>query len=712
MGRFFRTSTPQNIDFMYKQPEDLMFRATQQASQDITQNQAAIYDLYGKLKVAAIDPDKERANALIKGYESKINDLTKVLQENPLAFRRKTGDILGLSRELAKDFSTGELASINNRYATVAEWRKRQLENKDIKDKQSITLAERKWINDYAESIKKTGGSGWNPTTESGMSVPLQELYNTEDIQKKYDDYAKDMFAKTTATATAYTDGMYIWENGETRVQKTAEEIMQDLNNRFQVDEDTQNYLKQRQEIGSKHGWYTEGGELIKTPGSQYYTMLASSAQSFKRDDITHKTASLKTDTYGTQEAAGIGGNKFGADSRTQVANFNPLPTNELNKTADISEIGKMNTKLMEENKILLPSVGNGLVAVIKNMSGINKTLVSEELDNAIKSGNVTALIKACEKYRVNTASVNGAIEAMKSNNQQIENNSAIAETYKDLAKNSLIAFKKQTNPGYVPTQEEIITEANSLMKKADSKQKIEIVTTNSHEFTGKDRTIAATSLGSVKKMFEANDLPPQVLVSRTDPNTKEVTTEVWSKEKVQSVWDEEQRKLKPASTNKFDIGDGSLTQTTPAKENFPFKASQVNKTLQSVSSDDGKTILDQPYEFKLGNNITIYADQKHYPSNDLQKVIENSNVIPKTSFNISLRKASILGSTVAKEAKDKKVNVNFNPIVLRDGVRYMLAPDGNEFLIVDLPNGTSDAGPITDQTLIDKALLPKEKRK
>lgn len=265
MGRFYKTSQPENIDFMFKLPENLMLQATQQAAQDIEQNYVATLSLQDKLQLPAFgEADKNRAKQIIASYEEKINALTQQLQENPLEFRRKSGDITALARDINSNWSKGEAAGIMDNYTKFNEMQKRyekMIQSGQIKDPYSVPYL----FNNIKEKFEAKGGTKYNPETGGYNQIELEELTPYVDLPSEFDKYVEKM--KPTIMAQSgiqkSPDGMYLRTTNYKTEVLSEQDILNTLWGRFVSDTNVHQYLRQREKIGVLPGSYDEFGNPI-----------------------------------------------------------------------------------------------------------------------------------------------------------------------------------------------------------------------------------------------------------------------------------------------------------------------------------------------------------------------------------------------------------------------------------------------------------------
>ena len=464
MGRNFKTTQPQNLDYLYKLPENLMLKATDQASQDITENQAALYDLYGKLQLPAIAKDKAEATNLVKGYEDQINGVAQTLQENPLEFRRKTGDILGLQRQMSKDWTSGKAAAIAGRYSQRADWIKQQdelIKNGHLKDPEAAT-----YMLNYLDD--KTKDLSYDPVTNNYNQWQGEQLAPHVDLIDRFNSYAKDVQAHTKATAGSSfsPDKKYIYNDGQTEKTLTKTELEDIITQKFLADEDTQKFLKQRSKIGSMTGWYDnkgenlvspyikdEKGKTVWNPNSNLANLMQSTADTWDVHDITSKIHTMTADPYGVKAAAS-GANNVIIDSKTHSLNVvgNPFhtdvvlangtkvtPTQQYNSTItqnrQVAQKGL--TKLYSD---LGTEIGQQAINLGWNQSKVNDVISQFKLAYATaeKDGNYQPLHDFLNKNKIASVPIDNLLSSVDEGNRTADNLETQYNRYLEVAQKKL----------------------------------------------------------------------------------------------------------------------------------------------------------------------------------------------------------------------------------------------------------------------------------
>lgn len=271
MGRFYKTSQPENIDFMFKLPENLMMQATSQAAQDIEQNYVAMMSLQDKLQLPAFgDRDKKRGQEIVASYEDKINQMAQVLQKSPLDFRTKSGDIIGLSRSIHKDWTTGEAAAIMGNATKFSEMQKRyeaMIKGGQIKDPHSVPYL----MKHIKDKFEQQGGTSYNPETGNYNDLQIEELTPYVDLPAKFQEYVKEMKPQIIAQGgySHVGGGKYI-RTTKTKTEVLSEEALLGVMwNKFMSDSNVNQYLQQREKIGVLPQSYDAKGNPVRLYNDQ-----------------------------------------------------------------------------------------------------------------------------------------------------------------------------------------------------------------------------------------------------------------------------------------------------------------------------------------------------------------------------------------------------------------------------------------------------------
>lgn len=351
MGRFYKQTQPENVDFMYKLPEALMIQATQQAAQDIEQNQAAMYSLYDKLNLSALSSDKERAKQLVGEYEGKIGEMAQQLQKDPLSFRRKTGDIIGLSRQIQQDWTKGEAAAIQSNYNQLAEWEKRMedmVKSGKIDDPQAINYMRQYMMNKFKGTQYDKGSGKYN-------QLYTEDLSPFVNVREEFDKYVKDMKPHVLATSNIEDvgNGQYIRKTDKTVERLGEDEVLSMLWNSFAADDKVKNYIHQRSKIGMLEGYYEKDadgnmtnnfvkpysydektGKFNYDTNSPLGSIMKGMVDKYARTNIIKKDISQTANPYSLAAFRETIKNENDSDpsSKKTKENNNPVPDNNAQK--------------------------------------------------------------------------------------------------------------------------------------------------------------------------------------------------------------------------------------------------------------------------------------------------------------------------------------------------------------------------------------------
>lgn len=635
MGRFFKTATPQSLDYMYQMPENLMMKVVQQASQDISENQAATYDLYNKLQLPALSVDKERARQILGSYEDKVNELTQNLQNDPLSFRRRSGDITGLARQIHKDFTSGEAAAIATRYNQDVEWQKRQqdlIKTGRLKDAESINNMRAY----YLDKDRKAGGVKYNSVTGDYNQLQTEEFVNYVDLVPRFDSYMKDVKAHVQNWATADKDGEYIYEADGKREVLSKAELQNIAFQKFMSDNDVQSFIKQRSKIGSISGWYGNDGKLIlpkivkdQNGKAQYQwpdeysalrNIMDATADTYDIDNGGTVHKSIKSDgNYGINKKALDG---VGIDMSTGETTKDSLLIDRGSATAPITQLANRADSLRQSGTRLLNDVIVRASQIIQNLPPTaNKSQMLQELKAAKSSadqGDPSGLYKFYNKYNIKDNDVRAALDKYKANVREANNIPSQIQIYKDLA--------KSVNPNANPAQ--IDKDANDMMRNETvHTNNIKVFETTGDYFPDtKDKIKFNGALQKVGNDFVLGNLPTKMIKAVTDPKTGVVTmTEVSNTElKGEKLYkDFVEREAKQMQITQF----GTVETNEYGKEPKKVIVSKVLEPVPYKDQNGQQQAADSPYKVQLSDNVTIYMDKSNFPSSDIDEVVSKNKI-------------------------------------------------------------------------------------
>ncbi len=263
MGRFFRTTNGQQLDFMSKLPVDLMMRGIQttDAANDELYQQT---DLFGNAvaKINHLTPDAERVKAIQQQYQQRIEEVTKALQENPTDYRKQMPLVKNLSRELTNDMTNGEIAAIQSNASKLAEWdkiHKPLVGAKDGISPEAYTAMKSAFINKYS----KEGGTAYDPQTGNYKQLTTENAHRTQDASKILKDTIGEIKATVYEDEKTLDDNGFLKKYGVKKEGITQGRLYQMAMDTLMSNQEYMGYVKQGGKYGYLKGVFDENGNFI-----------------------------------------------------------------------------------------------------------------------------------------------------------------------------------------------------------------------------------------------------------------------------------------------------------------------------------------------------------------------------------------------------------------------------------------------------------------
>lgn len=209
MGRYYQTSQfDTSNNFMYEAPWDFMDKAlvTYQKNYDDIEASTQMFE-NALLNIQHLQgpDDVENVNRIRDYYTNKINEITDFAKDNPMKALALKNDIRALQQELQKDFTSGNIAKIQNSVQALKSWEE---ENKErMKDSPERYQAAK---NHYMQQYLSGGGN----SIDNGWSGELV----TKDLDwNKIKQSGKDLIANAikTGQVTPNGNGYFVEINGE-----------------------------------------------------------------------------------------------------------------------------------------------------------------------------------------------------------------------------------------------------------------------------------------------------------------------------------------------------------------------------------------------------------------------------------------------------------------------------------------------------------------
>jgi len=239
MGRFYKTVDFNSEDFMSKLPFEFMAQALQNID-----TQGDLQDSELKLlgdataKVTALDKDKEFAKTIIDDYNNKVADLSTKIAQDRVNWRKYSGEIKNLSREVQSNMTKGDLANVSKNYTAYQTWLTEQKKNNKVLPGQ-VSAASQTFLNNY-EGLAKN----------KEATLGTEDLYDYVDVQKKALDIVKDIKPLEGSITKDRPMGLYMIKEGESWKTVPPEYIEATLKNALGGDAEVQGFLNQAKKTG------------------------------------------------------------------------------------------------------------------------------------------------------------------------------------------------------------------------------------------------------------------------------------------------------------------------------------------------------------------------------------------------------------------------------------------------------------------------------
>ena len=398
MARFYKTAEGEFLqDKMYQPPIEMMAKVIGNADQQILNNETALASLYDKLNAQGLAADKPRLQEIIGGYRSQIDEMASKIQQNPLDFRRETGNIRNLGRSISDNWgANGEVGAIQGNKAARDSFVKDYIER--VKDKnggylqQDVDDATR--LFDY--QFNQKGGTGYQGPGKYN-SYSTQNLNPFVDGNKIAEDAAKGWEADEQQNGYAYSDGMRINKGTNSSEIANPVEIQKGIVARMINDKPLMNYYQQQMQF------YKESGGSIGMSPEAVQNSINSSAAIYASKYGYSKNKSTKDMDTDPIYMEGLR-NANDLDKMYRQHELNKDLKKYEDDLSSIKEIGTssrgafMTSDDIKENNNTIISVYSelsnylGIKTPIDSKGKLNSSLVRQEIydfrDNAIKNNN------------------------------------------------------------------------------------------------------------------------------------------------------------------------------------------------------------------------------------------------------------------------------------------------------------------------------------
>lgn len=198
MGRFYKPTRMEYIDFMYKLPADMMLKAMTKIDSDIDASIQEVEDLrklqtgttqtpaknkksgaatgFGGNSMNVMSQHQDRMDYLMQGYTGQIDELATQLGTDPLSYKGMGGKISDVRTSFEKDITTGEMAGMTAQYQQTKQWAADQKE----------AGVDPTYINQVlAIESEEWGGGNYEDGKFDTLNLPTIHQADLNDIAKK-----------------------------------------------------------------------------------------------------------------------------------------------------------------------------------------------------------------------------------------------------------------------------------------------------------------------------------------------------------------------------------------------------------------------------------------------------------------------------------------------------------------------------------------------
>ena len=221
MGRFYKTASPQMVDFMYKIPEQALLKAIEGTDKQIDTENLYVTESQKLLQKKALSPDEERQVELIKQHQQGIDEVSQLLASSPLAALNDRQKVRALQKKIYEDVTRGELGAQYRNYDIRQKHLEEETKRATDKDGniriESVNEAMAAFDAAFARgeideqgNVKRPGGTAYDPTTGTYRSYSPEKLVNFYDRKTEFENIAKDWLPSTNTDITKeFVEGNY-----------------------------------------------------------------------------------------------------------------------------------------------------------------------------------------------------------------------------------------------------------------------------------------------------------------------------------------------------------------------------------------------------------------------------------------------------------------------------------------------------------------------
>ena len=335
MGRFYKTATPQKLDFMHKLPEGALLQAINATDQRLANEEAAIYDLYGQLEANALSKDKTRRDEILKEYEGQVDELAGKFMEDPLSYSNTKGQTRKLARTIHEDWTRGEVSSIQGNFNTRTEFAKRYKEA-IAAGKEGYNAKDFETAMAYFDANFE--GTKYDKELGAGNAYTPEELSKYINMEDLAEVRGEGYIADAVKNLGAYRDGDYIYTSVNSKEGVDPNVIREGVKSAMMNDQELKDYLLQQ----AKFGRYGDD------PAAAIDEMLNAAADRVAEKYGYEKTEQGKTSMKGDPFALKRLGNELAKDLHGWKKNFDNvanMPVDRNNEELEYNIFGGAKTK-------------------------------------------------------------------------------------------------------------------------------------------------------------------------------------------------------------------------------------------------------------------------------------------------------------------------------------------------------------------------------
>jgi len=270
MGRFYKTASPQMVDFMYKIPEQAILKAIEGTDKQIDTENLYVTESQKLLQKKALNPDDARQVELIKEHQKGIDEVSQLLASSPLAALKDRQKVRDLQKKIYEDVTRGELGAQYKNYDIRQKHLEEETKRATDKDGNiriedvnaamaAFDAAFAKGEIDEQGNVKRPGGTAYDPTTGTYRSYSPEKLVNyfdiSEEVKRQAEGWEPDV---DTDITRQYLDksGNYIITDKQGREIIKKDDLTFGLYNLVTTNPEVLNYKNQQIRIrsGAKPG--------------------------------------------------------------------------------------------------------------------------------------------------------------------------------------------------------------------------------------------------------------------------------------------------------------------------------------------------------------------------------------------------------------------------------------------------------------------------